>query len=59
MELMNLLNSDIPNHFPVVVDIHHHWINSGNYIEADDNRWLSVKQSWRNTTPKNSCEHHT
>lgn len=36
---------------PLVLDIHHHWINSGEYIQADDPRVNQVIDSWRGVTP--------
>ncbi len=31
----------------LVLDIHHHWINSGEYIEATDDRVKRIIDSWR------------
>ena len=36
---------------PIVLDIHHHWINSGEYIEVDDDRVKKVIDSWRGVRP--------
>jgi UV damage endonuclease UvdE len=30
----------------IVLDLHHHWINTGEYIEADDSRIQMVIESW-------------
>lgn len=36
---------------PIVLDIHHHWINSGEYIELADDRVKKVIDSWRGIRP--------
>jgi UV DNA damage repair endonuclease len=35
----------------LVLDIHHHWINSGEYIEASDDRVKRIIDSWRGVRP--------
>jgi UV DNA damage endonuclease len=35
----------------LVLDIHHHWINSGEYIEPSDTRFKRVCDSWRGVRP--------
>jgi UV DNA damage endonuclease len=35
----------------LVLDIHHHWINSGEYIEPSDSRFQRVVESWRGVRP--------
>lgn len=35
----------------LVLDIHHHWINSGEYIEPTDPRFKRVVDSWRGVRP--------
>ena len=35
----------------LVLDIHHHWIKTGEYIEADDDRIKMVIDSWRGQRP--------
>ncbi len=35
----------------LVLDIHHHWINTGEYIEANDDRIKRVINSWRGVRP--------
>ena len=35
----------------LVLDIHHHWIMSGEYIQPDDKRIDLIKQSWRGVRP--------
>ena len=36
---------------PIVLDIHHHWINSGEYIDPTDQRVQRVVDSWRGVRP--------
>ena len=36
---------------PIVMDIHHHWVNSGEYIEPTDDRVKKVIDSWRGIRP--------
>jgi len=35
----------------LVVDIHHHWVKTGEYIEPDDSRMQRVIESWRGVRP--------
>jgi len=35
----------------LVLDIHHHWINTGEYIEATDDRVKRIIDSWRGVRP--------
>ena len=35
----------------LVLDIHHHWIHSGEYIEPTDDRFKRVMDSWRGQRP--------
>jgi UV DNA damage endonuclease len=35
----------------LVLDIHHHWINTGEYIEPTDHRFKRVQDSWRGVRP--------
>jgi UV DNA damage repair endonuclease len=35
----------------LVMDIHHHWINSGEYIEPNDDRVKRIIDSWRGVRP--------
>ena len=36
---------------PIVMDIHHHWIREGEYINPKDSRVLRVIESWRGVRP--------
>lgn len=42
---------DLSDILPVVLDIHHHWIHSGEYISPSDDRVQKVKDSWRDVRP--------
>jgi UV DNA damage repair endonuclease len=35
----------------LVLDIHHHWVKTGEYISAQDDRVKRVAESWRDTRP--------
>ena len=35
----------------LVLDIHHHWVNTGEYIEANDDRIKRIIDSWRGVRP--------
>ena len=35
----------------LVLDLHHHWINTGEYIEANDDRVKRIIDSWRGVRP--------
>jgi UV DNA damage repair endonuclease len=35
----------------LVLDIHHHWIKTGEYIESNDNRIQRIIDSWRGLRP--------
>lgn len=41
----------LSEHCPVVLDIHHCWINEGDYIEHNDDRIKKVIDSWRGVRP--------
>lgn len=43
-----LMLSDI---IPTVLDIHHHWVREGEYINSRDDRCKRVIDSWRGTRP--------
>jgi UV DNA damage repair endonuclease len=36
---------------PIVLDVHHHWINTGEYISSMDSRIKQVEDSWRGVRP--------
>lgn len=36
---------------PIVLDIHHHWIREGEYIQCNDKRVQKVIDSWRGVRP--------
>lgn len=41
----------VADHVALVLDVHHHWINSGEYIDAQDPRVARVIDSWRGVRP--------
>lgn len=42
---------DLADLCPIVLDIHHHFIKTGEYIESTDNRIQKVISSWRGIVP--------
>lgn len=47
-----MLAADLHSVVPIVLDIHHHWVQSdGQYIEPNDPRIDKVKESWRGVRP--------
>ncbi|MBA2652269.1 MAG: UV damage endonuclease UvsE [Tatlockia sp.] len=42
---------ELENHLALVLDIHHHWIRTGEYIQISDNRVRRVIDSWRDVRP--------
>ena len=42
---------ELANDVALVVDIHHHWIRTGEYIGANDDRIRRVIDSWRGVRP--------
>jgi UV DNA damage repair endonuclease len=42
---------ELANHCALVLDIHHHWIKTGEYIEATDDRVKRISDSWRGQRP--------
>jgi len=42
---------ELVDHCALVLDIHHHWINTGEYIEPNDPRIRTVIDSWRGIRP--------
>ena len=41
----------VAQHVALVLDVHHHWINSGEYISPTDVRTSRVIDSWRGVRP--------
>ena len=41
----------VAEHVALVLDVHHHWINSGEYIAPTDSRTMRVIESWRDQRP--------
>lgn len=39
------------DHCALVLDIHHHWIRTGEYIQPSDDRVLRIIDSWRGVRP--------
>jgi UV DNA damage repair endonuclease len=52
-EISNGLDSTllVANHVALVLDIHHHWVNTGEYIDPQDSRVQRVVESWRGVRP--------
>jgi UV DNA damage repair endonuclease len=42
---------ELVDHCALVLDIHHHWIKTGEYIEANDDRVKQISDSWRGVRP--------
>lgn len=42
---------ELVDHCALVLDIHHHWIRTGEYITPDDPRVLRMVDSWRGQRP--------
>jgi UV DNA damage endonuclease len=38
-------------HTPIVLDLHHHWVKTGEYIQPDDSRVQKILDSWRGVRP--------
>lgn len=41
----------ISDHVAIVLDVHHHWVNCGEYVRHDDDRVQKVVDSWRGVRP--------
>jgi UV DNA damage endonuclease len=41
----------LKQHVALVLDVHHHWINTGKYIEPDSDSVKQVIESWRGIRP--------
>jgi UV DNA damage endonuclease len=42
---------ELEKEIALVIDIHHHWVNSGEYIEVNDDRIKRIIDSWRGVRP--------
>jgi UV damage endonuclease UvdE len=42
---------ELADTLPIVLDIHHHWVKTGEYIEPTDDRVKKVIDSWRGIRP--------
>jgi UV DNA damage endonuclease len=42
---------ELAEHCALVLDIHHHWIRTGEYIQSTDDRVLRIVDSWRGVRP--------
>ena len=42
---------ELQKHCALVLDIHHHWVRTGEYIQPTDDRCLRVIDSWRGVRP--------
>jgi UV DNA damage endonuclease len=42
---------ELVKHCALVLDIHHHWIRTGDYIQPTDDRVLRIIDSWRGVRP--------
>ena len=41
----------VADHVALVLDIHHHWVKTGEYIDPKDDRVQRVVESWRDVRP--------
>jgi len=41
----------LKDHVAIVLDIHHHWVKTGEYIQASDERVKMIIDSWRGVRP--------
>ena len=42
---------ELADDVPLVLDIHHHWVKTGEYIEPSDDRIRTIIDSWRGIRP--------
>jgi UV DNA damage endonuclease len=42
---------ELVDHVALVLDIHHHWVATGEYIQPTDERYLRMMDSWRGVRP--------
>ena len=48
---------ELEKHCALVLDIHHHWVRTGEYIQANDDRVKRVIDSWRGVRPTMHYSH--
>jgi UV DNA damage endonuclease len=41
----------LEKHLAIVLDIHHHWVKTGEYIQVNDDRVKRIVDSWRGVRP--------
>lgn len=41
----------LEQHCALVLDIHHHWVRTGEYIQPNDDRVKRIEESWRGVRP--------
>lgn len=41
----------LADHVAIVLDIHHHWVKTGEYLQANDDRTKRIRDSWRGVRP--------
>ena len=42
---------ELAKHCALVLDVHHHWVRTGDYIQPTDDRVLRIIESWRGVRP--------
>ena len=42
---------ELADHCALVLDLHHHWIRTGEYIQSSDDRVKGIIDSWRGVSP--------
>ena len=42
---------ELRKHLALVLDIHHHWVKTGEYIQPTDDRFTRIVDSWRGVRP--------
>jgi len=42
---------ELANDLALVLDIHHHWVRTGEYIQPSDDRFARIVDSWRGVRP--------
>lgn len=42
---------ELVDHVALVLDVHHHWVKTGEYISADDDRVKRICDSWQGVRP--------